>query len=309
MSIVIICKERYAKNWSRALKEKLPETIIEIFPHIHSYEKVEFATVWKAPAGLLSEFPNLKAVQSLGAGVEHIFDSQKLNKNISVARIVDPQLSEDMWEFVLMLSLNYLKNMPLYFQQQLKKEWKEHSYKNMKSTTVSILGLGKIGSHVASKFSKIGFNVQGWSNSKKNIHGVKSFFGKNGFDEMLGNTDILVNILPLTFDTAGILNKTNLLKLKREAYLINVARGGHLVDEDLLELMNEGHLSGVGLDVFRKEPLPESHPFWEHPKITITPHVAGLTNTKTAVLQIVENYERMKNRDELINLVSLNRKY
>ena len=309
MSIVIICNERYAKNWAKAFREKLLTTEIHIYPNVPSPETVEFAAVWKAPAGALSGFPNLKAVQSLGAGVEHIFDFQKIDENIPVARIVDPQLSEDMWEYVLMLTLNHLKNIPIYFQQQSKKEWKQHRYKTIKETTVSILGLGKIGSHVASRFSEIGFNVQGWSNSKKNIPDVISFFGKNGFDEILSNTDFLINILPLTSDTEGILNKTNLSKLKKDAYLINVGRGGHLVDEDLLELIDSEHLSGAALDVFQEEPLPVNHPFWGHPKITAMPHVAGLTNPKTAVLQMVENYKRVKRGEGLINEVSHVRKY
>lgn len=309
MSIVIICHERFAKNWAKAFREKLPKTDVHIYPDVPSPEAIQFAAVWKAPAGVLSEFPNLKAVQSLGAGVEHIFDFQKLNKKVSVARIVDPQLSEDMWEYVLMLVLNYLKNTRIYFQQQLKKEWQQMRYKNIKDVTVSFLGLGKIGSHVAGKFSEMGFRVQGWSNSEKSITGVKSFFGKNGFDEILNTTDILINILPLTPETTSILNKTNLLKLTKGAYLINVGRGGHLIENDLLELINAGHLSGAALDVFQEEPLPENHRFWDHPKITVMPHVAGLTNPKTAVLQIVENYERMKRGKELINLVSQERKY
>ena len=309
MSIVIICNERYAKNWAKAFREKLPGTEIHIYPDVPAPEDIEFAALWKAPAGVLSQFPNLKVVQSLGAGVEHIFDFQKLDPGIPVARIVDPQLSEDMWEYVLMLSLGHLKNTSLYFYQQLGKEWEQHRYKTINETTVSFLGLGKIGSHVASKFAEIGFRTQGWSGSEKNIPNVKSFFGNNGLDDILAATDILVNILPLTPDTAGIINKTNLLKLKKGAYLINVGRGGHLVDGDLLELINEGHLSGAALDVFQEEPLPEKHPFWEHPNIVVMPHVAGLTNPKTAVSQMVENYERMKRGEELLNVVSHGRGY
>ena len=215
MSISIICNEHYARNWSKALKEKLPDEEIEIYPHISDNEKVEFAAVWKAPAGLLSEFPNLKVVQSLGAGVEHIFGSQKLNEKVTIARIVDPQLSEDMWEYCLMHVLNYLKNTRIYFQNEIKKEWNQIRYKNIKDTTVSFMGLGKIGGYVAQKFSEIGFKVNGWSNSEKKLKGVKSYFGKIGFEKMLNDTDVLINLLPLTSDTIGTLNKSNLLKLKK----------------------------------------------------------------------------------------------
>ncbi|MEO1257759.1 MAG: glyoxylate/hydroxypyruvate reductase A [Bacteroidota bacterium] len=309
MSILIICNEPYASNWSRALKEKLPSVEVEIYPGVGDYSKVEMAIVWKAPAGLFSEFSNLKIVQSLGAGVKHVFDGQHLDEKVKVTRIVDPQLSEDMWEYVLMLSLNHLRNTRIFFQKQLKKEWQELRYKNIKDTTVSILGLGKIGSHVAVKMAGIGFNVQGWSGSEKSILGVKSFFGKNGLEELLNTTDILVNILPLTAETTNLLNKDNLLKLKKGAYLINVGRGPHLVDEDLIELLDAAYLSGAALDVFHEEPLPEKHPFWAHPKITVMPHVAGMTNIKTAVSQVVENYQRMKKGKQLINIVSQERKY
>ena len=309
MSIVIICNEPYATNWSKALKEHLPSVKIDIYPHVSDYNEVEMTISWKAPAGLFSAFPNLKLVQSLGAGVKHVFDGQQLDEKIKIARIIDPQLSEDMWEYVLMLSLNHLRNTRIYFQKQLKKEWQELRYKNIKDTTVSILGLGKIGSHVAVKMADIGFKVQGWSGSEKKIPGVRSFFGKNGLEELLNTTDILVNILPLTAETTGLLNKANLLKLKKGAYLINVGRGPHVVDDDLIELIEDGFLSGAALDVFHEEPLPAKHPFWEHPKITVMPHVASMTNIRTAVSQVVENYKRMKNGKQLINIVSQERKY
>ncbi len=309
MSIIIICHPRFAKNWARAIREKLPDTGIQIYPDVASPEEVEFAAVWKAPAGVLSEFPNLRAVQSLGAGVEHIFDVQKLKDNIPVARIVDPQLSEDMWEYCLMLALNHLKNTRIYFQQQLDKEWQQHRYRTIKETTVSVLGLGEIGRYVAGKFAETGFHVLGWSGSEKNIKGVKSFTGEDGLDKLLNLTDVLINILPLTTGTTGILGEARLAKLKKGAYVINVGRGGHVIEKDLLAAIDTGHLSGAALDVFHEEPLPEDHPFWAHPKITVMPHVAGLTNPRTAVLQIVENYERMKRGEELMNIVLQARGY
>lgn len=309
MSIVIVCNERYAKNWSKALKAELPETDICIYPNVPDLKTVEFAAVWKAPAGVLELFPNLKAIQSLGAGVKHIFDRQKIGASVKIARIVDPQLSEDMWEYSLMLILNHLKNTRTYFQQALNKEWRQRRYRSIKETSVAVMGLGVIGAEIAANLAGLGFQVQGWSISSKEIEGVQSFTGIQGLSDMLAIADVLINVLPLTAETMGILNRSNLLKLKQGAYLINIGRGPHVVDEDLLALLEEGHLSGAALDVFHTEPLPVDHPFWEHPNIAVMPHVAGVTNPKTAVQQIVENFKRMKNGSDLLHVVSPKRKY
>lgn len=309
MSILIICNNKDPKPWADALKKELPGTEINIYPDVQDKEKVEFAICWKPDNNVLKPFTNIKAIQSLGASVEHIFDTNEIDYNIQVSRIIDPQLSHDMYEFLLAITLNHLRKLSLYEVQQNQKKWEQHSYQNIKSTTVSILGAGKIGGYVAANFAKIGFDVQTWSEEIVNIPSVNSFYEDDGLQSMLKDTDVLINLLPLTKKTKGILNKKLLLKLKKDAYLINVGRGPHLVNDDLLNLLSQNHLSGAFLDVFDEEPLPQNHTFWNHPKISITPHVASLTNTNTAVQQIVENYNRLKNDKPLLNLVSHERKY
>ena len=309
MSILIICNNKDPKPWSNALKKELPDTKISIFPDVRNKDEVEFAICWKPDNNVLKAFTKIKAIQSLGASVEHIFDSNKINKEVQVSRIIDPQLSHDMYEFLLAISLNHIRKLSLYKVQQNMNKWEQQSYQNIKSTTVSILGAGKIGGYVAANFAKVGFVVQTWSEEVVNIPLVNSFYEDNGLKSLLKNTDILINLLPLTNKTRGILNKKLLLKLKKAAYLINVGRGPHLVNEDLLDLLDNNHLSGASLDVFDEEPLPDNHTFWKHPKISVTPHIASLTNTKTAVQQIVENYKRLKNDKPLLNTVSLQRGY
>ncbi|MTI32972.1 2-hydroxyacid dehydrogenase [Xanthovirga aplysinae] len=309
MSILIISKQKNTKLLVNALRKKIRNTPIYVYPEDTPKEIVEYVLCWKAEKDILQNFPNLKAIQSLGAGVEHIFDTQNISQKIPVARIVDPQLSEDMWEFLLAITLNHIKNLPLYHSQQVKQEWQQHAYKTIKSTTVSILGLGKIGSFVAGNFGALGFPTQGWSTSKKEIKFVKSYFGESGLIKMLQNTDVLINLLPLTNSTKGILNKKNLIQLKKGAFLINVGRGAHLLEKDLLKLLDAGYLSAAALDVFNQEPLPPDHPFWKHPKIRITPHNASLTNIETALEQIVENYHRMKKNQPLLNQVSHKKGY
>ncbi|MFC2097184.1 2-hydroxyacid dehydrogenase [Bacteroidota bacterium] len=309
MSILIISNNKDPKPWADALKKELPDTEINIFPEVTDEDEVEFAICWKPDNNVLKNFPNIKAIQSLGASVEHIFDTNEIERNVQISRIIDPQLSHDMYEFLLAITMNHLRKLKLYNNQQDKKKWEQHSYRNIQTSTVSILGAGKIGGYVAANFAKVGFNVQTWSEEVVNIHSVNSFYEDDGLENMLGNTDILINLLPLTKETKGILNKTNLLKLKQGAYLINVGRGPHLLNEDLVELLSKKHLSGAFLDVFNEEPLPKDDFLWEHPGISITPHIASLTNINTAVNQIVENYKRLKDGKYLLNLVSHKKGY
>jgi len=309
MSILLIFENKDPKPWERYLKEKLNTTTIEVYPTIKAKSTVEFVICWKPKKNTLAQFSNLKVIQSVGTSIDHITNSQQLTKNVIVTRIVDSQLSNDMWEFLLATVLNQLKNFPLYTEHQKLKTWEQHEYKSIKNTSISILGLGQIGSFVAEKFADIGFEVRGWSNSKKEIQNVKSFAGEEELDVFLEKCNFLINLLPLTKETEGILNKNMLQKLPKGTFLINVGRGEHLIEEDLIQLLDNSHLSGALLDVFREEPLPKNHPFWKHPKIIITPHIASLTNLESAANQVIKNYKRFVNNQELQHIVSLKKGY
>lgn len=309
MSIAILTNYKDPKSWKKALQAKLPNVPIDIVGESEAAINAEFLVCWKPEKGQLKIFPQLKVIQSLGAGVDHIFDTNLVPVNRKVVRIVDPNLMIDMWEYTLAATMNYLKDFPIYAQQQNNEAWIQHKYKTIPTTTVSVMGLGKIGGYVAEQFAKLGFKVQGWSNSIKNIKGVKPFAGQSDLSEFLKNTDVLINILPLTAMTKGILNTTFLEKLPRGAHLINVGRGGHLIEVDLLPLIETGQLSGATLDVFQEEPLAPNHPFWAHPKVVVTPHIASLTNVASAVNQVVENYQRMVKGKDLLNEVSAKKGY
>ncbi len=309
MSIVIIFNNKAPEIWKETLEQKLKGVTVEIYPTVESQEEVEFILCWKPDKGVLSQFPNAKVIQSVGASVEHITNTQKLNHETVVTRIVDENLSRDMFEFLLSSILFKMKNFDYYSNQKQHQNWSPTDYKTVKETTISILGLGKIGSFVAEELSKVGFNVKGWSNSIKNILGVESFHGEKELNQSIADADYLINLLPLTTQTENVLSKRLMSSLKKGAYMINVGRGEHLVEEDLIELLDSNHLSGALLDVFRKEPLPKTHPFWKHPSITITPHVASLTNVNSAINIVAENYNRFKNNQELLNVVSLKKGY
>ncbi|WP_291869291.1 glyoxylate/hydroxypyruvate reductase A [Maribacter sp.] len=309
MSILLIFKNKDPKPWQKMLKEKLPKEVVEIYPDVKDAATVDFVLCWKPKKDVFKELPNIKVVQSVGASIDHIIHSQTLKDDCIVTRIVDENLSQDMWEFLAAIVFGELKNTSLYMEQQKIKKWEQHAYRSFKDVTVSILGLGSIGAYVAQNFAKLGFKVKGWSTTGKDILGVDSFHGKGEFKSFLNQTNFLINLLPLTKETQDILNKDSLGSLATNAFLINVGRGEHLIEKDILQLLDSSVLSGAFLDVFREEPLPENHPFWKHPKIRITPHIASLTNMESAVNLIVDNYHRFLSKEELLNVVSLKKGY
>lgn len=305
MSVLVISPGRDPKAWVRELKNQHPGMNIIVYPEEHNNEEVEFALSWKHPRGIFKNYPNLKVIASMGAGVDHITSDDEIPGHVKITRVVDRQLTEDMGDFVLALVMDHLRNLSHHHG---KKEWKPKKYKRIKDTRVGVMGLGVLGRGVAKKLANNDFKVSGWARSKKDIEGVDSY-DLEGFEDFLENLDVLVCLLPLTADTENILNRGLFEKLPEGAFLINVARGEHLVEQDLLDYVNNGHLSGASLDVFRKEPLPEDHPFWENENIYITPHIASVTDPKSVVPQIVENYERMTEGEELENVVPRDKGY
>ena len=309
MSIVLIFNNKDPKNWADSLKEKLSETAIHVYPNVDNPDLVEFAICWKPNNYVLQQFPNLKIIQSIGAGVDHITRTQIIQPHQTLTRIVDENLTNDMWEFLLAAVLSNIKKMPFYTHQQIVKNWRPTRYGVIKNTTICILGLGEIGAFVAAQFAALGFVVKGWSQSNKNIENVQCYAGENGFNACLHDADFLINLLPLTPATENILSKNTLKQTKKGAFLINVGRGEHVVEADLLEFLDDNYLSGALLDVFRVEPLPQEHLFWTHPKIQITPHIASLTNFESATTQIAQNYRNFISGVALQNVVSLSKGY
>lgn len=308
MSIVII-SDRDPKAWIKAIEETDKNVEVEIYPDVKNKEEVEYALVWNHPSGVFTEFPNIKVIASMGAGVDHILRDPGLPEQAKVTRIVDGQLTKDMAEFVLALVLNQLRNLPLHRQFEQNREWNPKSYQRIEEVKIGIMGMGELGSTAGQKLSNNGFSVNGWANSKKDLGNIKSYAGQEELDRFLAESDILVCLLPLTPDTENILNKNLFRKLSEKAFLINVARGKHLVENDLIEMIDNEHLSGAALDVFREEPLPKEHPFWQHQKIQVTPHIASVTKPSSVVSQVLGNYERMKNEEELQNVVDKGKGY
>jgi len=309
MSLLILSPTRETDSWLHALKELDSRIDIIVYPKLVDNKSVEFILAWNHPYGSLKDYPNLKCVSSMGAGVDYLLKDPELPKNILLTRIVDPELSKTMFEFILALVMNHLRSLTHFKQIQNSQKWKPTIYRRIEDVRIGIMGLGEIGSYVAEHLIKIGFTVNGWAQSPKPNCKARVFLGSDELETFMQNIDILVCLLPSTSKTKALLNKETMQNLPKGASLINVARGDILVENDLLDLLDSEHLSRASLDVFEKEPLPENHPFWTHQKIDVTPHVASLTNPKTVAPQIIENYWRMKKGEQIVHEISLEKGY
>ncbi len=241
----------------------------------HTADGVHLAVAWHPPGNAFDHYPNLKAVCSIGAGADSILACPSLRDDIDVVRVVDPAQAQMMSGFVLWNVIWHQRRFATYLAQQRDKIWERLSQRDAKDVPVGILGYGEIGRRVADDLKMLGFPVGVWSRSEKPTpQGISGFHGAAGLVAMLPETEVLVNLLPLTWETQGILNSALFMKMRRGGYLIHVGRGEHMVEKDLLLALDNGQLSGASLDVFPSEPLAPEHPFWSHPGIIVTPHDA-----------------------------------
>lgn len=299
----------FIRDFQHHLLSVKPELDLRLWPHLGNKEDIQFALVWRHPLGLLAELPNLKCIASLGAGVDHLVVDPKLSPNVPIIRVMDPYMANDIVQYVLTYVLMHIKRADHWMENQKKQQWSKQPPFSFSEKTIGIMGLGFLGKKTAVALHHIGLNVIGWSNSAKHLPGIRDFVGKSQFTEFLSQTDILVCMVPLTRETKHILNKQTFGNLKKGAFLINLGRGDHLVEEDLLNALNEGQLCGACLDVFSEEPLPKTHPFWTHPLIRVTPHIASVTNPATVASQLLDNYQRLLAGENLLNRVDLEKGY
>ncbi len=313
MAILMIGEIDPFEVWYAALiaelKQGIPNLDLRVWPECGKPEDINVALAWKPPVGILSKFPNLQLIISLGAGVEHILRDPDLPSQIPIARMVYPNQVSQMVEYVTLAVLLFQRGFLDYQQLQQLRRWEYLPAPEAQSFTVGILGLGVIGSAVAKRLREIGLPIRGWSRTPKTIEGVECFHGQEQFPLFLSKCRTLVCLLPLTPETEGILNLETFSALPQGGYVINVARGKHLVEADLLTALDSGQIAGACLDAFSTEPLPETHPFWSHPQIIVTPHIAAPGVPSDVAAQIIDNIERCQTGKPLKNIVNLNRGY
>ena len=309
MAVTIINPDQDLSPWISALTGLDQNLDIRIWPDDQPEEDVEMALTWDHPHGVLKSYPNLRCISSMGAGVDHLLSDPDLPEGVPVVRLVDKHLVRDMTEFVLLAVLSHVRHLDVYQADQLRKVWHPRSPMEKADCPVGIMGLGQLGTAAALRLTKEGFPVSGWRHSPGRLPGVKTFHGQDQLPAFLNRSRILICLLPLTPATRHILNLDHFSHLPRGAYLINVGRGGHLKEQDLPAALEKGYLSGACLDVFENEPLPGDHPFWENPRVRITPHVSSQTDPDSVAPQILDNLRRLRNGESLINAVNPGRGY
>jgi glyoxylate/hydroxypyruvate reductase A len=296
------------EEWRTELCRLLPGLDFRVWPALGDPAGIDAALVWKPPPGLLAGLPNLKAVFSLAAGIDAMLADPTL-PDLPLCRMVDPSLTSTMTEFVLAIVLGYHRDLDTFARQARSRHWRLILPPPASARQVGVMGLGVLGSDVARALRGHGFAVRGWSRTAKRLDGIACHHGAAGLDAFLDGLDILVCLLPLTPATEGILSARLLARLPRGARLVNVARGRHLVEADLLDALATGQLAHATLDVFASEPLPDEHPFWGHPRIAVTPHAASYARAASGALGVAENYRRLRDGRPLLHTVDRGRGY
>lgn len=270
---------------------------------------IDYAFVWDPGAGALRRFANLKCIFSVGAGVDHLLSDPDLPAGVPVVRMVEPELTRGMSEYVALHVLRFHREGPALEAQQRGRIWNELLTPTAPDRRVGFLGFGVLAQAAARALGAFEFDLACWSRGPKQFAGVESFHGPAGLAPFLARTEILVCLLPLTPATTGILNKALFDGLPRGAWLINAGRGGHQVEADILAALESGQLAGAALDVFQSEPLPADHPFWAHSKVTISPHIASVTQPRSAAREIIANIRRVEAGDAPLNTVDIQAGY
>ena len=295
--------------WRAELAKRLPGLEIRIHPEIGNPAEIEVILAWKAPHGLIASLPHLRLICSLGMGLDHLLDDPTLPPDVPIVRLVDPNMVEQMSEYALYAVLHFHRRFDVYERFQRERRWQELPLPHTALRRVGVMGLGEIGSDCARKLAALGFQVRGWSRTPKGLPEVRCFSGEAGLPDFLSESEILVAVLPLTAETTGVVNARALARMPRGSYFVNIARGGLVVEQDLLAALDSGQLAGAMLDVTQTEPLPQSHAFWHHPGVRITPHIAGLTNPYTAAEPIAQNMRRLMSGEPLDHVVDRARGY
>ena len=332
MKILFYTIDPQPARWVALLQQQLPQAQITVHPDggtnspgtnspgtngpgtngsnpsgISPNEQADYAVCWKPPAGFFDGQQRIKAVFNIAAGVDFILAHPALQqgylREVPIVRLGDAGMAAQMEEYVLAAALRWQRRLDTYAAQQRAGVWHMLPPKKRDRVTVGVMGLGVLGTHVAQAMQRFGYTAAGWSRTAKQIAGVDCYHGADGLPAFLARTHVLVCLLPLTEDTRGILNRTNLAQLPQGAHLVNIGRGQHLAGVDVLALLDEGHLGGATLDVFAEEPLPAASGLWAHPKVLITPHVSASTLREESMAQIAHKILACERGEPLTDVV------
>lgn len=307
MAIAFISRLYPAAQWMPPIKRCAPELDIRVWPEVGDPAEIDVALVHNPPPGALASFPRLTAILSLTAGVDGVLADPKLPE-VPLARMVSERLGEDVARYVLLHTLRHVRHMPEIAAHQRARRWGAVA-PPLRGAAVGLMGLGEMGRASARLLGAAGFAVRGWSRDAKSVDGITCFAGSAGLVRFLGETTILVCLLPLTARTEGIVNATALAALPAGACLINAGRGAHVVEAALLDALDSGRLGAATLDVLAAQPPPQNSPLWTHPGITLTMHSAGEPDPEAVAPLLIDNIRRARSGRPLLNLVDREQGY
>jgi len=310
MHILFYSPDNRPQPWLDDLAQALPEARLSVWREGDDVSAADYIVAWQPPAALLRGRTGLKALFNLGAGVDAILQlGDALPPEVTIVRLDDAGMAVQMAEYVSHAVLRHFRRFDDYEAQNRAGIWQPLEPYRKQDFTVGILGLGVLGARIAASLAQFEFPLLGWSRSPKDLPGVRCFSGSDGLDAFLRRTRVLVCVLPLTAETTGLLDRDNLAKLQPGAYLINVARGAHVAEPDLLAAIKSGRIAGATLDVCRTEPLPPQHPFWQEPRITLTPHIAALTLRTESIRQIAGKILALERGETIAGIVDPTKGY
>jgi glyoxylate/hydroxypyruvate reductase len=279
--------------WRANLAAAMPGLEMRVWPETGDPAEIDAALVWRHPPGVLRRFPNLKLIVNIGAGVDYVLADPDLPPGVPVARIVDDMLTQAMTQYVVLHVLALHRRMPEIAAAQRAARWRYFHPPAASETRVGLLGLGRLGQDAAAMLARFGFPLRGWSRTPKTLPGIECRAGLDGLPGFLAGCDILVALLPQTPATENLMDAARFAQLPRGAAFVNAGRGRLVVETDLLAALDSGQLRHATLDVFLEEPLPPEHPFWRHPKVTVTPHNAAAADPRGAAEQVAANLRRV----------------
>jgi glyoxylate/hydroxypyruvate reductase A len=301
---ILFCSDSEpAEPWRLACNRAFPQMAFRVWPDSGPPDAIRYALVWRQPPDSLAGLQHLNAILVLGAGVDAALGDPELPAGVPVLRLLGAGMSGPMAEYALYAVLHFQRRMATYFERQRGAIWQPCIESLAGQWPVGVMGLGVIGANVAQRIAAQGYPVAGWSRSGAPVEGIEVYAGQEGFKLFLARTRVLVNVLPLTRETQGVLNARAFAAMPRGSYVVNIGRGGHVVNADLITALDSGQLAGAMLDVFEQEPLPATHPFWRHPGIIVTPHIAAPTIVADAAAQVVENIRRLERGEAPLGLV------
>ncbi|MBL0944819.1 MAG: glyoxylate/hydroxypyruvate reductase A [Hydrogenophaga sp.] len=306
MHITVCVSQQKPEPWQQGLQAAFPEATVSVWQP--GAPAADFAVVWAPPQAFFDQQPRLKAAFNTGAGVDALL-ALRIPEATRIVRLDDAGMSVQMAEFACHAVIRHFRELDGYEADVAERRWTYRKPRARADFPVGVMGLGVLGERVARALTVFEFPVHGWSRTPKAIEGVTTHAGEAQLDAFLSQCRVLINLLPLTPDTENIMNRRTLGLLRPGGYVINLARGAHLVDADLLALLDEGHLAGATLDVFRTEPLPADHGFWKHPKITVTPHTSARTLRDESIAQIARKIAALQRGEAVAGEVDRRRGY